>query len=85
MRGAAEPSSVSSTLQPLAAEKGLEFATRVPDDLPLAHGDAGLALTDALGPATATDPGERRRRERRALQAAVQPVGLLPREEHLGC
>ena len=33
--------SVRSTLRPLAAEKGLEFLASVPDDLPLAFGDAG--------------------------------------------
>ena len=33
--------SVRSTLRPLAADKGLEFVVTVPDDLPLARGDAG--------------------------------------------
>ena len=33
--------SVRSTLRPLAAEKGLEFLTKLPDDLPLAYGDFG--------------------------------------------
>jgi GAF domain-containing protein len=33
--------SVHATLRPLAAEKGLEFVTGVPPDVPLAHGDAG--------------------------------------------
>jgi signal transduction histidine kinase len=33
--------SVRSTLRPLAAEKGLEFVTALPDDLPLAYGDFG--------------------------------------------
>ena len=33
--------SVRSTLRPLAAEKGLDFVTVVPPDLPLASGDAG--------------------------------------------
>jgi len=32
---------VRSTLQGLAAEKGLEFAVSAPQDLPLAHGDGG--------------------------------------------
>jgi len=32
---------VRSTLQPLAAEKGLEFLAAVPADVPLAHGDSG--------------------------------------------
>ena len=46
--------------------------------------DAGLALADALRPAAAAHAGERGRREGGALQAAVQAVGLLPREQHLG-
>jgi PAS domain S-box-containing protein len=33
--------SVHSTLQPLAADKGLEFLASVPDDVPLAYGDGG--------------------------------------------
>ncbi|MGQ0510017.1 MAG: GAF domain-containing protein [Betaproteobacteria bacterium] len=33
--------SVHSTLRPLAAEKGLEFLATLPEDLPLAFGDAG--------------------------------------------
>jgi len=33
--------SVRATLQPLAAEKGLELAAMLPDDLPLAYGDFG--------------------------------------------
>jgi signal transduction histidine kinase len=33
--------SVRSTLRPLAVEKGLEFLASVPDDIPLAYGDAG--------------------------------------------
>jgi GAF domain-containing protein len=33
--------SVHSTLRPLAAEKGLEFIAKVPNDLPLAYGDGG--------------------------------------------
>jgi len=33
--------SVRATLRPLAAEKGLEFVATLPDDLPLAYGDAG--------------------------------------------
>jgi len=33
--------SVRSTLRPLAADKGLEFLATLPDDLPLAYGDAG--------------------------------------------
>jgi len=33
--------SVRRTLQPLAAEKGLEFVARVPADIPLAYGDGG--------------------------------------------
>ena len=33
--------SVHSTLSPLAAEKRLEFLATLPDDLPLAYGDAG--------------------------------------------
>jgi signal transduction histidine kinase len=33
--------SVHSTLQPLAAEKGLELRANVPGDLPLAYGDGG--------------------------------------------
>ena len=33
--------SVRATLRPLAAEKGLEFHTNVPNDLPLAYGDSG--------------------------------------------
>jgi len=33
--------SVRATLRPLAAEKGLEFLTDVPNDLPLAYGDGG--------------------------------------------
>ncbi|TAN53357.1 MAG: GAF domain-containing protein, partial [Betaproteobacteria bacterium] len=33
--------SVRSTLRPLAAEKGLEFAVACPEDIPLAHGDSG--------------------------------------------
>ena len=33
--------SVRSTLQPLAADKGLEFVAAVPADIPLAYGDAG--------------------------------------------
>ncbi len=32
---------VHSTLQSLAADKGLEFVVTAPDDLPLAHGDGG--------------------------------------------
>jgi signal transduction histidine kinase len=32
---------VRGALYPLAADKGLEFVASVPDDLPLAHGDAG--------------------------------------------
>jgi GAF domain-containing protein len=32
---------VRSTLRPLAAEKGLEFVTAVPEDLPSAYGDPG--------------------------------------------
>jgi signal transduction histidine kinase len=32
---------VRASLYPLAAEKGLEFVASVPDDLPLAYGDAG--------------------------------------------
>jgi signal transduction histidine kinase len=32
---------VRTSLRPLAADKGLEFVAVVPDDLPLAHGDAG--------------------------------------------
>ena len=32
---------VRASLHPLAADKGLEFVTAVPVDLPLAHGDAG--------------------------------------------
>jgi signal transduction histidine kinase len=32
---------VRSTLRPLAAEKGLEFAVTMPDDIPLAYGDSG--------------------------------------------
>ncbi len=39
--------SVRATLRPLAADKGLEFITSVPADLPLAHGDAGR-LTQCL-------------------------------------
>ena len=33
--------SVRSTLRPLAADKGLEFLTAVPADIPLAYGDSG--------------------------------------------
>ena len=33
--------SVRATLRPLAADKGLEFVVTVPDDIPLAYGDAG--------------------------------------------
>ncbi len=33
--------SVRSTLRPLATDKGLEFVTAVPHDLPLAYGDVG--------------------------------------------
>ena len=33
--------SVRSSLRPLAADKGLEFVTAVPADIPLAYGDAG--------------------------------------------
>jgi signal transduction histidine kinase len=33
--------SVHNTLKPLAAEKGLEFASSAPNDLPLAYGDGG--------------------------------------------
>jgi signal transduction histidine kinase/HAMP domain-containing protein len=33
--------SVYATLRPLAEEKGLEFVTTLPDDLPLAFGDSG--------------------------------------------
>jgi signal transduction histidine kinase len=33
--------SVRSTLRPLAADKGLEFLASVPQDIPLAYGDAG--------------------------------------------
>ncbi len=33
--------SVRSTLEPLAADKGLKFVATVPPDIPLAHGDAG--------------------------------------------
>ena len=33
--------SVHSTLQPLAAEKGLQFLASLPEDLPLAYGDGG--------------------------------------------
>ncbi len=33
--------SVRSTLRPLAAEKGLEFVTTVPDEIPIAYGDFG--------------------------------------------
>ncbi len=36
--------SVRSTLRPLAAEKGLEFHTSVPNDLPLAYGDSGRIM-----------------------------------------
>ena len=32
---------VRSTLHPLAAEKGLEFVASVPEDIPVAYGDAG--------------------------------------------
>jgi GAF domain-containing protein len=32
---------VHATLRPLAAEKGLEFATEVPAEIPIAHGDGG--------------------------------------------
>jgi signal transduction histidine kinase len=32
---------VHATLRPLAVEKGLEFLTEVPADVPLAYGDAG--------------------------------------------
>jgi len=32
---------VHATLRPLAAEKGLEFVTDVPADVPVAHGDGG--------------------------------------------
>jgi signal transduction histidine kinase len=39
--------SVRSTLRPLAADKGLEFAIEVADDLPIAHGDGGR-LTQCL-------------------------------------
>jgi GAF domain-containing protein len=38
---------VQATLRPLAAEKGLDFVTRVPEDIPLARGDAGR-LTQCL-------------------------------------
>jgi signal transduction histidine kinase len=38
---------VRATLEPLAREKGLEFVASAPDDLPLAHGDAGR-LTQCL-------------------------------------
>ncbi len=38
---------VHSTLRPLAAEKGLEFAADVPADIPLARGDGGR-LTQCL-------------------------------------
>jgi signal transduction histidine kinase len=33
--------SVRSTLRPLAADKGLDFLTTVPPDIPLAYGDSG--------------------------------------------
>ncbi len=39
--------SVRATLRSLAAEKGLEFSTRVPPDLPVAHGD-GKRITQCL-------------------------------------
>jgi len=39
--------SVRSTLRPLAAEKGLEFLTTVPADIPPGHGDGGR-LTQCL-------------------------------------
>jgi signal transduction histidine kinase len=35
---------VRASLYPLAAEKGLEFVASVPDDLPLAYGDAGRII-----------------------------------------
>jgi GAF domain-containing protein len=43
---------VRASLHPLAADKGLEFVTVVPADLPLAHGDAGRitqCLTNLAG------------------------------------
>jgi signal transduction histidine kinase len=43
---------VRTTLHPLAAEKGLEFAALVPADIPLAYGDAGRitqCLTNLAG------------------------------------
>ncbi len=43
---------VRASLQPLAADKGLEFVARVPAGLPLAHGDAGRitqCLTNLAG------------------------------------
>jgi GAF domain-containing protein len=43
---------VRASLHPLAADKGLEFVTAVPADLPLAHGDAGRiaqCLTNLAG------------------------------------
>ncbi len=39
--------SVRSALRSLAAEKGLDFATRVPSDVPMAHGD-GRRITQCL-------------------------------------
>ena len=44
---------------------------------------ARLPLADRLGPAAAAYARERRRREARALQAAVQPLGLLPGHQDL--
>src|SRR5207253_1391848 len=38
---------VQATLRALAAEKGLDFIATVPDDIPLAYGDAGR-LTQCL-------------------------------------
>jgi hypothetical protein len=47
------------------------------------RGHAGLTLADALRPAAAPHGRQRRRRESRTLQAAVQPIRLLPGEQHL--
>ena len=47
------------------------------------RGHAELALADALGPAAAADPGQGGGGELGALQPAVQPVRLLPGEQHL--
>ena len=48
------------------------------------RGDAGFALAHALGPTAPAHTGESGGVEGGTLQAAVEPVGLLPGQEDLG-